>query len=339
VRGLIGRGRWLPAAVATAVLVLSACELNPPPGQNSSASPSSAVPPSPSQQPIPVAITAPSFHSGEVTVAYAPVALAATGGTPPYQWTVGGGALPAGLALSADGSLSGTPTAAGGFDFTAHVADTGGRTADVPASISITAAPSASLTAACAQYCAVEQGCDSTCGTFGTLSGGTAPFSYNFQGGYVPHGVSVSGLALAGTFTDPAKFWQFTVLVTDSLGASSAISPIFYVFPHISFPGGPVTCPYNGCGAPSMFAYQGGNGTPAVKVTGWTTGCTFPPCYVPPTPAVSASGGNVSIDVPPSGGGNGYQGVLTLLLTDQSLCSAGTKCSTSGTVNVTVQSG
>lgn len=329
--------------MAAAFLVVSGCELKPPVAQSSSPSPQ--VTPSPSPQPTPIAITAPSFHSGEVTVAYAPVALAATGGTPPFQWAVGAGALPGGLTLSADGSVSGTPTADGSFNFTAHVADTGGRTADVAASISVVAAPSASLTSACAQYCAVEQGCDSTCGAFGSVSGGTAPYSYTLLGGYVPHGVSVSGLALAGTFTAPAKFWQFTVQVTDTLGASTTITPTFYVYPHISLSSGVCTGNY-GTGCTVSLPYSGGTpgGTPSVAIAGNSapdaTGCWAAAGGPVPTGAtVTASGGQVTVTIP-NRIINGYGAVWTLVLTDQSLCGSGTNCTSTGaTVSIRVQCG
>ena len=54
--------------------------------------------------------------------------LAATGGTPPYSWTVQSwpsSPLPAGLTLTSDGVLSGTPTAAGSNSFTLTVTDSG----------------------------------------------------------------------------------------------------------------------------------------------------------------------------------------------------------------------
>jgi hypothetical protein len=344
VRAPIKRGMWALAVVmATSVCSAPTCGLSPPNAQ--SPSPSQAVTHSPSPQPTPLAITAPSFHSGEVTVAYAPVALAATGGTPPYTWTIGAGTLPGGLTLSPDGSITGTPSGAGAFDFTAHVADTGARTADLPASISIVAAPTASLTAACAQFCAVEQGCDSTCGTFGTVTGGTAPYGYALQGGYVPHGVSLSGLALAGTFTDPAKFWQFTVLVTDSLGASAAISPIFYVYPHIALASGSCVGNYiTGCTV--SLPYSGGTpgGTPSVQIVNNgppdTKGC-WPPTGGPgPTGyTLTASGGQVTLTIP-KGIPGGYGAVWTLVITDQSQCAAGASCSSSGVkVPIRVQCG
>jgi hypothetical protein len=335
---------WALAAVmATSVCSAPTCGLSPPNAQ--SPSPSQAVTPSPSAQPTPLAITAPSLHSGEVTVVYAPVALVAGGGTPPYTWTIGAGTLPGGLAIQPDGTITGTPSGAGAFDFTVRVADARGRTADVPASISIVAAPSASLTAACAQYCAVEQGCDSSCGAFGTVTGGTAPYSYAVQGGYVPHGVSLSGLALAGTFTDPAKFWQFTVLVTDALGASAAISPIFYVFPHVALAGG--SCVGNfitGCTVSIPFSGGTPGGTPSVQVVNNgppdTTGC-WPPNGGPgPTGyTLTASGGQVTLTIP-KGIPGGYGAVWTLVLTDQSQCAAGTNCSaTAVKVPIRVQCG
>src|SRR5205814_3694785 len=47
--------------------------------------------------------------------------LAASGGTPPYYWSVSVGALPAGLSLNASsGAIAGAPSAAGLFTFTAQ---------------------------------------------------------------------------------------------------------------------------------------------------------------------------------------------------------------------------
>jgi hypothetical protein len=52
--------------------------------------------------------------------------VAAQGGTPPYTWQLQTGSLPTGLQLnSSTGEVSGTPTALGGFPFTAKVTDSG----------------------------------------------------------------------------------------------------------------------------------------------------------------------------------------------------------------------
>jgi hypothetical protein len=111
--------------------------------------------------------TAP-FHTGEVGVAYAPVALSATGGVQPYTWTVVAGALPTGLSIGSDGTVSGSPTSAGNFSFTVQAADSGNSVATVTGSVGIAAALSATLRSDCASQCSVELGCN-VCGAFGEV--------------------------------------------------------------------------------------------------------------------------------------------------------------------------
>lgn len=75
------------------------------------------------------AITTGSLRSARVGVACAR-ALQAAGGLPPYRWGVTGGALPAGLSLSAaDGVLAGTPAAAGTYTFSVELTDAAGGVA------------------------------------------------------------------------------------------------------------------------------------------------------------------------------------------------------------------
>ena len=65
---------------------------------------------------------------GAVGTAYS-ATLTASGGMPPYSWSVIGGALPAGVTLASDGSLSGAPGEAGVFGVTVQVTDDVGTTA------------------------------------------------------------------------------------------------------------------------------------------------------------------------------------------------------------------
>ena len=71
--------------------------------------------------PGPLAITTTSVAVGAMNLPYS-FAFSATGGYRPYTWSETG-ALPPGLNLAADGTLSGTATATGSFPITVSVAD------------------------------------------------------------------------------------------------------------------------------------------------------------------------------------------------------------------------
>jgi len=73
---------------------------------------------------------------GTVNVPYSHM-LVVSGGTPPYTVTLIGGTLPDGLVLDSSGLISGVPTLAGTFTFTAQVEDDVGDTAEVECSIEI----------------------------------------------------------------------------------------------------------------------------------------------------------------------------------------------------------
>ena len=69
-----------------------------------------------------ITLTPASLPAGQSAVAYQQQ-LTASGGNGSYSFSVSTGALPAGLTLSPAGLLSGTPTAAGNFNFTVTVKD------------------------------------------------------------------------------------------------------------------------------------------------------------------------------------------------------------------------
>lgn len=75
-----------------------------------------------------LAITTASLPSGNVAVAYSQT-VQASGGTPPYTWSVVSGSLPPGLTLAASGgTISGTPTASGVYSFTVQAMDSASPT-------------------------------------------------------------------------------------------------------------------------------------------------------------------------------------------------------------------
>lgn len=70
----------------------------------------------------PVSITSIGLPGGFLHQAYRQT-LSASGGTPPYRWSLAGGILPQGLNLSLAGVIEGTPAATGFFSFNVMVTD------------------------------------------------------------------------------------------------------------------------------------------------------------------------------------------------------------------------
>ena len=87
---------------------------------------------------VPVVITTTSLNSGGVGSAYS-ATLAASGGVTPYTWSITSGSLPAGLVLNAgNGTISGTPTAVGTFNFTVRASDSATPAGTATKALSIT---------------------------------------------------------------------------------------------------------------------------------------------------------------------------------------------------------
>jgi predicted extracellular nuclease len=94
-----------------------------------------------------VTVTNPGTLNATAGTSIAPVTLTATGGTAPYMWAATG--LPAGLAISTQGVISGTPSAVGTSAVTATAADSTGATGSVSFSIQVVdAAPTVTPIAA-----------------------------------------------------------------------------------------------------------------------------------------------------------------------------------------------
>jgi hypothetical protein len=87
----------------------------------------------------PLTITTTSLPDGVVGTAYSQ-AVTATGGVPPYTWSISSGSLPAGLSIApSTGVISGTPTTTGLSSFTVLVQDSNSNTATANLSINIDA--------------------------------------------------------------------------------------------------------------------------------------------------------------------------------------------------------
>jgi hypothetical protein len=192
-----------------------------------------------------LAITTASLPNGTVNVAYPSTTLAATGGSGTRTWSIATGSLPPGLALSNAGVLTGTPTAAGTFNFTIRVTDASGS-ATRQFSIVVAAAALTITTTSPLPPGMVARGYGLTF----QATGGTAPRQWSRQSGTIPPGLTLAaGGRLSGTPTTAGTF-NFTVRVTDASGAfatramSLTITPTLAITPQV-LPRGEVGAPYN----------------------------------------------------------------------------------------------
>ncbi len=142
-------------------------------------------------------------------------AITAESGVAPFTFSVSAGALPPGLALAPDGTLSGTPGATGAHAFTVSVADAGG----VPGSRAYT------LNIACALVSltptTVPDGqVGSPYAVSFSASGGISPHTFAVAAGTLPDGLSLSPTGeLTGTPTATGST-VITIRATDALGCS-----------------------------------------------------------------------------------------------------------------------
>jgi putative cell wall-binding protein len=122
------------------------------------------------QAATPLSISTASLPTALVGTTYSQ-ALAAGGGTSPYSWTVTAGSLPAGLALSADGIITGTPTVRGKATFTVTVTDAAAANATETLALPVSSTPVSVLAGAdrFATAVAVSQRAYSASGSAGAV--------------------------------------------------------------------------------------------------------------------------------------------------------------------------
>ncbi|MBF9172978.1 putative Ig domain-containing protein [Xanthomonas campestris pv. campestris] len=145
--------------------------------------------------------------------------LSAGGGTAPYTYALASGALPAGLTLASNGTLSGTATVEGSFNFTVTATDAGSFTANQAYSLTV-AGPNLVLPASSLPAGTAGQAYSAS---ITPATGGTAPYSYALTAGALPTGVvvDVATGGLSGTPTVAGTF-NFTLTVSDSTPSPAA---------------------------------------------------------------------------------------------------------------------
>ncbi len=148
-----------------------------------------------------------------VGTAYTAQALAATGGQTPYTWSAFN--LPNGMSInSATGVISGTPGAAGTFNFTVTLQDSGNPQQTTSQSLAITVNPALSITTRALVPATATVGMAYTAQAV-AASGGQTPYTWSASN--LPNGVSINSATgvISGT-PAAAGIYGFTVYVRDS---------------------------------------------------------------------------------------------------------------------------
>ena len=158
--------------------------------------------------------------SGMVGVPYSQT-LPASGGALPYAWNLVAGSLPPGLRLNGAGTLSGTPSAAGGFGFTAQVVDAAGGSSTGAFSVAISSAP---LSLAPLTLPSVVAGTQYPAQIL-NAAGGAPPYTFSIVQGTLPQGMTLANGILSGTPVSTGTA-VFSARVTDSAQQSATSPPL-----------------------------------------------------------------------------------------------------------------
>lgn len=138
--------------------------------------------------------------------------LAATGGEPPYIWTITSGSLPDGLTMTSAGLISGIPTRAATFPIGVKVTDQFNNTANANLSITVVQGTIIVTTQSLPNG---AQGVPYSA-TLGA-AGGSPPYTWSITNGTLPDGLNLDANSgtISGTPTTPGAS-PITVQVTDS---------------------------------------------------------------------------------------------------------------------------
>ncbi len=165
-------------------------------------------------------ITSPlQLPNGSVGISYS-VTVTASGGTPPYAWSIVTSSLPAGLSLNASsGLISGTPTFSEGVQFFLKVTDSLGATATQTPQILITGPPAIQYTILLngvlgAPYSQTLQGLQ-----------GLPPYTWALTTGQLPTGLVLNSStgAITGTPTALGTF-PFSIQMADTTARTSTMA-------------------------------------------------------------------------------------------------------------------
>ncbi|GEM_PF-2693530 len=143
------------------------------------------------------------------------------GGTAPYNHSVLSGVLPSGLTIGG-GSIVGTPTEEGNFNFNLQFTDAAGTTISQAFSLAVNSVPAGSSLAFVPETNILPSGAVGSAYNQVIVSGGAPPYSFSTV--TLPGGLAFSNNGLTGVPTVADSF-VFTLTVTD--GAANSVSREF----------------------------------------------------------------------------------------------------------------
>ncbi|MFM8237310.1 MAG: putative Ig domain-containing protein [Actinomycetota bacterium] len=165
----------------------------------------------------PVTISTASLPQGTTGTAYS-TTLAASGGKGPYSWSAVG--LPAGLSLSATGTITGTPTATATASVTFSVVDSGTPTRSASRTLTLVVAAPLAITTSTLPNATLGLAYSTTL----AATGGSGTRTWSVTSGSLPAGLALSTAGvLSGTPTTDGTS-TFSVTVSDAFGRSATRS-------------------------------------------------------------------------------------------------------------------
>jgi hypothetical protein len=173
-----------------------------------------------------LAVSTPSMPEATVGVLYSQ-AILATGGTSPYTWSLDSGSMAPGLLLASGGTLSGTPSTPGTYNFVARVTDAASSTATK--ALTLVVKPTAPLTITTQE---LPRG--SVASTYSQplgASGGQTPYTWSIQSGRLPDGLLLNPNGIISGTPERPTSSSFIIKVTDVTGASATASLAIVVNP------------------------------------------------------------------------------------------------------------
>jgi hypothetical protein len=179
----------------------------------------------------PLAVTTSTLLTGEGDLLYSVTLTASGGGTANQVWSLTEGQLPPGLTLSSDGRISGTPTTAGTYTFTATVSN---GTSSSSKKLTLTVIPGIAVnTSPIVPTAEVRTPYSASVATIFGLTGGLPPYRYAPVSGF-PFGIGFDSATgtIFGSPREPGVF-NLIISITDANQASKQVTVSLRVIPKL----------------------------------------------------------------------------------------------------------